>query len=122
MAFYKAACRFDLEQSGVTFGLFAKVCIKNRLISVRRKLTSQSRLKSESGMPRLEPVTSRGDSEGMRRLSGEVQALLSPFEQKVFTLYANKCSYSEIAHALSRSVKSIDNAVYRIKRKLREHR
>ena len=120
MALYKAALRFRLEQTEVTFGLYAKICIKNRLISVRRKMASQSRLKSEPSIPKLDPALSPRGAEEIRRLSGEVQALLSPFEQKVFTLYANKCSYSEIARELSQSVKSVDNAVYRIKRKLRK--
>lgn len=120
MALYKAAMGFSLDQTEVTFGLYAKICIRNRLISVRRKLTSQSRLKSRQNMQRLRPAGHKDAYEWDVQLSQEVLSLLSPFEQKVFALYVKRCSYSEIARKLSRSEKSIDNAVYRIKRKLRK--
>ncbi len=121
MALYNGAMKFDLEQTKVTFGLYAKICIRNRLISVRRKHTSQSKLKSKrntQGLPAAESAD-RGRHSPVT-LPEEMLSLLSPFEKQVFALYANKCSYSEIAHELSRSVKSIDNAIYRIKSKLRK--
>ena len=37
-ALLKAAVRYDTKQSKVAFGLYAKICITNRLISVQRKL------------------------------------------------------------------------------------
>ncbi|MBQ7364262.1 MAG: hypothetical protein IJW46_01545 [Clostridia bacterium] len=49
----------------------------------------------------------------------ECRALLSRFENQVLTLYAEGHSYSEMAQELSCSVKSIDNAIYRIKSKIR---
>lgn len=42
----------------------------------------------------------------------------SPLEREVFTLYGRGQSYGEISKNLNRSVKSIDNALYRIKRKV----
>ena len=120
LALYRAAIRFRLDQEGVTFGLYAKICIRNRLISARRKYLTQSKLKTKRNAKDLR--VSPDESTAYKRrivLSEEALSLLSPFEQKVFTLYAKKCSYSEIAHELSKSVKSIDNAIYRIKSKLR---
>lgn len=123
MALYRAAMKYRLDQNEVTFGLYAKICIRNRLISVRRKYTTQSKLKSKRNTQELQVVAETSSSYNRRTvLSEEVISLLSPFEQKVFALYATKCSYSEIARELSRSVKSIDNAIYRIKSKLRKHR
>ncbi len=43
---------------------------------------------------------------------------LSPFEAKVFNRYLEGQSYVEIAAVLKRQVKSVDNALYRIKSKL----
>ena len=123
MALYRAAMRFSLDQDGVTFGLYAKICIRNKLISVRRKYTTQSKLKSKRNTEELSAPAD--DSRTVPRrtlLTEDAMALLSPFEQKVFALYAQKCSYSEIARILSRGEKSIDNAIYRIKSKLRKHR
>ena len=123
MALYRAAVNFSLDQDSVTFGLYAKICIRNKLISVRRKYTTQSKLKSKRNAEEV-GVTVEVTPSVTRRslLTEDVMSLLSPFEQRVFALYAQKCSYSEIARALSRSEKSIDNAIYRIKSKLRKHR
>ena len=35
-ALHSAAMRFDLSQSGVTFGLFARICVHNRLVDLAR--------------------------------------------------------------------------------------
>lgn len=123
MALYRAAMRFSLDQDGVTFGLYAKICIRNKLISVRRKYTTQSKLKTKRNAEAVAVVADVTPSTPRRTLfTEEAMLLLSPFEQKVFALYAQKCSYSEIARTLSRSEKSIDNAIYRIKSKLRKHK
>lgn len=123
MALYRAAMKFDLDQDGVTFGLYAKICIRNKLISVRRKYTTQSKLKSKRKSEELGVAAEVTQTISKRvSLPQEAMAILSPFERKVFDLYAQKCSYSEIARILSRDEKSIDNAIYRIKRKLRNFR
>ena len=123
MALYKATMNFSLDQEKVTFGLYAKICIRNKLISVKRKYTTQSKLKSKRNLEELGVVAEVTPTMPRRTfLTEDAMLLLSPFEQKVFALYAQKCSYSEIAHTLSRSEKSIDNAIYRIKSKLRKHR
>jgi RNA polymerase sporulation-specific sigma factor len=53
---------------------------------------------------------------------GDIKAafdqLLSEFETEVLRLYADGKSYHEIAQLLEREVKSIDNALQRIKRKI----
>lgn len=122
LALYKAAMRFDLSQNKVTFGLYAKICIKNRLISVRRKYKTQSKLIAERDPKKMETSTAQAGAKPRLHISEDALSLLSPFEKKVFALYAKRCSYSEIARLLSRSEKSIDNAIYRIKRKLRGFR
>ena len=40
VALHKAAMGFDISQDEVTFGLYAKICIRNRIISYARKLTT----------------------------------------------------------------------------------
>ena len=42
IALYSAACTYDQSKSGVTFGLYAKICIRNRLISLLRKQTPKT--------------------------------------------------------------------------------
>ena len=47
--------------------------------------------------------------------------LLSDLELEVLELYLNGKSYQYIADRLNRDVKSIDNALQRVKRKLEKH-
>jgi RNA polymerase sporulation-specific sigma factor len=56
--------------------------------------------------------------EGLRSSMTEV---LSDLEIHVLQLYMDGKSYQEIAGMLGRHVKSIDNALQRIKRKLEHH-
>ena len=42
LALYHAALRFKPDQEKVTFGLYAKICVRNRLISAIRKLRRAS--------------------------------------------------------------------------------
>jgi len=44
--------------------------------------------------------------------------VLSPFETEVLRLYVDGKSYQEVAEVLDRGVKSVDNALQRIKRKI----
>jgi RNA polymerase sporulation-specific sigma factor len=56
--------------------------------------------------------------DGLRRRLLEV---LSAFEVDVLRLYAEGRSYQELGEHLDRHVKSVDNAVQRIKRKVELH-
>ncbi len=47
--------------------------------------------------------------------------LLSDLERKVLVLYLDGQSYQEISEELNRHVKSIDNALQRVKRKLERY-
>ncbi len=47
--------------------------------------------------------------------------LLSDLERKVLALYLDGQSYQEISEELNRHVKSIDNALQRVKRKLERY-
>ena len=50
-----------------------------------------------------------------------MQRILSPLEQDVVNLYLEGKSYVEIAQQLGRHVKSVDNALQRVKRKLEQY-
>ena len=129
MALYNAAKSFDIGQSGVTFGLYAKICIKNRLFSVKRKIISARKKEQRLMRGGVTQAKVRGD-EGYnpRRklagisLSGLIENDLSDFEKKVFDLYLQNMSYKEIAECLKVSEKAVDNAIYRIRRKLKKHK
>ena len=56
--------------------------------------------------------------EGERVLQQSLREQLSPFEWEVLTEYRTGKSYREMAQTLNCKVKSIDNALSRIRRKL----
>ncbi len=59
------------------------------------------------------------DKENVERIEAIIDKELSPFEKQVFDLYITGMSYSQIAKVLSRNEKSTDNALQRLKAKLK---
>lgn len=60
-------------------------------------------------------------AERIRALQAHVDEVLSDLETEVLRLYVEGKSYTEIAERLQRQVKTIDNALQRIKKKLEQH-
>ena len=58
--------------------------------------------------------------ESLSQLDQKMGEMLTEFEKSVFALYVGSMSYTDIAKALSKPKKSIDNAIHRIKAKLRK--
>ena len=55
----------------------------------------------------------------VRDLQETIERELSPFEKQVLELHLTGLGYAEIAHVLNRDEKSADNALQRIRAKLR---
>jgi RNA polymerase sporulation-specific sigma factor len=66
----------------------------------------------------VEAVISREEMESMEDAFREI---LSDLEAQVLQLYLEGKSYQDISASLKRRVKSIDNALQRIKRKVEQH-
>lgn len=123
MAFLKAVRGFSHDQTHVTFGLYAKIVIRNRLISLLRK--QKTRRKAE----RLSPKASQSFPPEEKLLSSEQReqqlqkycSILSPYEMQVFRLRLAGEKTSAIATRLGRSEKSVDNALSRLKAKIRRY-
>ena len=58
------------------------------------------------------------DRENLSLIEGRIGAMLSDLEKQVLSLYMEGKSYVEIGEEMGRHVKSVDNALQRIKRKL----
>lgn len=126
IALHSAAMTYDADKcDGVTFGLYASVCVSNRLKSlVRKRIKDGERAddfssveKLSSGM-NLENAIVRRDV--CDRVMKEARELLSDFEYEVFRLGFERYTTKDIASSLGRSAKSIDNAKFRISKRLRE--
>ncbi len=127
-ALYCAALSFDTEQEGLTFGLYAKICIRNRLITlyVRRKpdtAVSLDELYHSGKMEELSGVApaqdAMADAESLRLLYRKIKGVLSPYEMSVFRLWVEEYTAAEIAAQLGRDEKSVTNAISRSLVKLR---
>jgi RNA polymerase sporulation-specific sigma factor len=125
LALYDAAMTYN-ESGKVTFGLYAKICIHNRLISYVRKLNSAKRRRARS------PKNSEGAAQSSAETSvlelsrgSELDKLLSSvtssYERRVFNMYLQKMSYADIAASLNKNEKSVANAICRVKQKLKKY-
>lgn len=131
LAIFRAAKTFDVSQNKVTFGLYAKMCIENALISYYRKST-----KKKIDICSLDDAENRDivdnllirqcdediliQRENAENLYCKIKSVLSDFEFQVFNLYVDGFSVRQISSALNRSEKSIGNAIHRFTVKLRE--
>ena len=123
IALYDAVRTFDINQTKVTFGLYAKICIRNRLISFKRKMLAQKKAEAARAMHSQTSRASerRGfDNEQLKELFKVYSEDLAPLERAVFPLYLQGQSYRDIANRLSIDEKSVGTAIYRMKRKLRK--
>ncbi|CAN5820262.1 RNA polymerase sporulation sigma factor SigH [soil metagenome] len=140
---YKAARDFRAEHLA-SFRAFAELCITRQIITAIKTATrhkhqplnqylsiSGTRGSDEPGERSVEELVSvHHDSdpadqvvadERMGHLRESMAERLSGFEVDVLRLYVDGNSYTEISDQLGRHVKSIDNALQRIKRKLDQH-
>jgi len=134
LALYRAAATYAPGESGkgkeVSFGLYAKICINNSLISVLRKYRSEKKKrdaanKSEkitrsSGMKDAnDPLGLLVSGESADELVKQIKSSLSEYETNVFDCYIVGKSTREIARQTGKDEKSVSNAVYRIRKKLK---
>ena len=122
MALYDAAVSFDMSQDKVTFGLYAKICIRNRLISIKRREKKSGKKSAPYPLVDEQEMRETGRRASREKLeeNEEVLSKLSSYERTVLLLYLDGHSYREIGSALNKSEKSVDNALYRIKSKLKK--
>lgn len=110
------------------FSAFAKVCILNRMRSfVQREQKADA--PAEDLIERLEamgelvdPVTPESiflEKESFQEARMQVMALLSEREWEILLCIMNGASYQQAAETLGISPKSVDNAMQRIRRKMR---
>lgn len=136
---YKAIRDFREDRLS-SFHAFAELCITRQIITAIKTATRQKHIPLNSYVSLNKPlyddesdrtlldVIVEGHAanpedliisqENMQRINLRIGEVLSELEQEVLGLYLDGKSYQEIAEMLGRHVKSIDNALQRIKRKL----
>ena len=126
VVFYNSILAYDLEQNEVEFGLFAKICIQNALVSQLRALKKRCAEPLEKIPENLsfaqyseDPSVKILEQERLKSLYAVIRKNLSDFEYTVWQLYISGRSAAEVAKLLNSNEKSITNAIYRIRKKLR---
>jgi RNA polymerase sporulation-specific sigma factor len=140
---YKAIRDFNCDMDS-SFRGFAELCVTRQIITAIKTATRQKHGPLNNYVSFSRPVSGDDDgervladilptvaisdpadlvvsAERIRALQAHFDDVLSDLETEVLRLYVEGKSYQEIAERLQRHVKSIDNALQRIKRKLEEH-
>ena len=125
--FCTAVCNYNSSEEGVEFGLYAKICIENGLVSFvrsyfRRKKNSVLSLENVdvSGGDSQNFLQSIVDEEDTANLVRLIRSKLSDYENRVWWRYVSGMSASLIAKSLGNAdSKSVSNAIYRIRKKLK---
>jgi len=139
---YKAIRDFRMDKLS-SFRAFAELCITRQIITAIKTATRQKHIPLNSYISLNKPIydedsdrtlmdvisgakitdpeeliISREEFDNIEEKMGEI---LSSLEWKVLMAYLEGKSYQEIAKDLHRHVKSIDNALQRVKRKLERY-
>ena len=122
IAFNNAITTYDIERCNITFGAYAKICIKNRLISCVRKANSKKRKVREETTDNS--VISLQDTFIMREQEKKMLSIsknvLSEYEKKIFLLYLKGNKPRDIVKITGKGKRSVNNALYRIRAKLKQ--
>lgn len=117
------------ENGKASFSTFANHCIKNRIISAVRSVSSAKHIPVELTVPLDSESTlidesspedsliSQTESERIYRL---IKTALTEKEKKVFLHFLAGLSYEEIAQKEGCTAKSVDSTLQRVRKKLRE--
>lgn len=138
---YKAIRDYDVDKLA-SFKRFAELCIKRQIITSIKTATRQKHIPLNSyvsldkpiydeesdrtlldviaGSRAIDPQELLINRERFSFVEDKLSDSLSELEKKVLHLYLDGCSYEEISKQLNRHVKSVDNALQRVKRKLEQ--
>lgn len=136
---YKAVRDFKPDKN-ITFKTFADVCITRQILTAIRTANRNKHNPLNASISMNAPVFSEDSGttfmnlihqgsvsnpeeiyiidESLKEIKNEISKKLSDFENRVLELYLDGLSYVEISETMEKSLKSIDNALQRIKKKL----
>lgn len=135
-----SAVREFSPAKNVPFKNFAEFCIKKRIYSGLRAASRNKHMPlntylpidslSNDSMDTVDLVFSRSETnpeelflsrERYEELFTELKGLLSSLEAKILELYLEGLTVREISASTGRTPKSVDNAIWRVRRKLASH-
>ena len=125
---YRAVCSFSANE-GASFTTYAGVCVRRQICTAiktaaRKKhqpLNDYVSLDSHKNGTELfsDPESIIENNEWRENLYKEIEEKLSKFEKNVLKEYLRGGTYEEIGAIFGKETKSIDNAIQRIRKKLK---
>ena len=126
MSFYRAVFSYELGQSNVTFGLYAKICVERCLIDMQRREGKGASHYVDNDVDVDKIAVSDGiqamleHREQTAYFLSVAKETLSEFEFDVYRYWMLGYKTSDIASLLGVTAKAVDNAKNRMWKKLRE--
>ncbi len=125
IAVYAAIRSYDF--SSASFSTFARLCIDRAIVTALRKQHRKKQIPESHLVPMdaAEPVAAAGpetillEREAYDSFISGLKQRLSDLEYQVLTAYLAGRNYKEIAAALALKPKAVDNAMARIRQKLK---
>ena len=144
LGLFKAVRDYDCGRDA-SFRTFAQLCVTRQLYTAVKASSRKKHLPLNTAISLSRPMREDGEEEEefldcleadassnpevyligqeeMERLEEKIEKELSAFEKQVLELYLTGMGYVEIAHVLNRDEKSTDNALQRIRTKLKKRR
>lgn len=127
---------YHFENNG-TFKPYAIISIKNNIYSAIRKSKNKNNIPLAEYIPLFtsdanfdddknslalsidNPENEIINKENVEELTSKIKKSLSKMENEILSLYLSGYSYADISDKLNKNVKSIDNAIQRIRNKIR---
>lgn len=132
LGLFKAVQNYQ-EGRAASFATFAALCIDRQLYSAISMSQRQKHQPLNSFVSLSEPVSEQElrlideetpeailiNRENLDRMNEKIREALSPFEYEVLELYLKGYGYQQIAIQMQKTPKAIDNALQRIRTKVR---
>lgn len=121
---FKAIQSYETNRNA-SFSTYASTCVQNAIISAQRMAGRKKHSPLNQSVPLPEDRATPGPeeqtiaNEDVQLTLKKIQTDLSSFERNVLLLHLEDYSYKEIAEKLGKSPKAIENALQRLRRKLR---
>ena len=139
VGFSNALATYDVSKAA-SLPTYITLCVERRMKGYIKKAdTTKSKLMKEAysldtqfedednlslldliGDYKTNPERTLEQKERLKEIQRKIDELLSPSEKEVYELMLNDINYLDIAEILHKSPKQIDNAIQRIRNKLRE--
>ncbi|MBQ4603484.1 MAG: sigma-70 family RNA polymerase sigma factor [Clostridia bacterium] len=130
LGFLEAVKGFNPEK-GSSFKAYAETCISNRMISAVRSNYNNKNAALSKAVPledsgiemsadELDPAKIFSSKDEFEYIAGLIESTLTDLERQVIIMRFMGLSYTEISARLGCGEKTVDNALQRVRKKMRE--